>query len=281
MKKITEEKIIGAVKELFLDAGKILPEDVYCAFENSLKIEESELGKAVLEQLIENKKIAENEGMALCQDTGFAVVFIEWGIKVIFEGDDLFEAVNEGVRRAYNEGYYRKSIVNDPLFDRKNTGDNTPCLLHVEFVPGENVRIIAAPKGGGSENMSAIKMLRPADGVEGVKKFVIETVEKAGGNPCPPVIVGVGIGGTFEKAAYLSKKALLREIGKHNSDERYAKLEKELFIEINKLGIGPMGFGGRVTALAVNIEYYPCHIASLPVAVNIQCHSARHKEVIL
>ncbi|MCX7769680.1 MAG: fumarate hydratase [Proteobacteria bacterium] len=281
MKKITEEQIIEAIKNLFLDAGKFLPEDVYCAFENSLKVEESPLGRAVLEQLIENKKIAENDGMALCQDTGFAVVFVEWGTRVIFDGKDLFEAVNEGVRRAYKDGYYRKSIVNDPLFDRKNTGDNTPCLLHFEFVPGENVRIIAAPKGGGSENMSAIKMLRPADGVEGVKRFVIETVEKAGGNPCPPIIVGVGIGGTFEKSAYLAKKALLREIGEHNKDDRYANLERELLTEINKLGIGPMGFGGRVTALAVNIEYYPCHIASLPVAVNIQCHSARHKEVIL
>jgi len=281
MKKITSEQITETVKNLFLDAVKLLPEDVYCAFKESLKREESPLGKAVLEQLIENKKIAETEDMALCQDTGFAVVFIEWGEKVIFEGENLFEAVNEGVRRAYNEGYYRKSIVNDPLFDRKNTGDNTPCLLHFELVPGDKVKIIAAPKGGGSENMSGIKMLRPADGIEGVKKFVLETVEKAGGNPCPPIIVGIGIGGTFEKAALLAKKALLREIGVQNKDERYAKLEKELLEEINKLGIGPMGFGGRVTALAVNIEYYPCHIASLPVAVNIQCHSARHKEAVL
>jgi fumarate hydratase subunit alpha len=281
MKRVTTEQITETVRNLFLDAVKLLPEDVFCAFQKSLNIEESPLGKAVLEQLIENKKIAEKEDMALCQDTGFAVVFIEWGEKVVFDGENLFEAVNEGVRRAYNEGYYRKSIVNDPLFDRKNTGDNTPCLLHFEFVPGDKVKIIAAPKGGGSENMSAIKMLRPADGIEGAKKFILETVEKAGGNPCPPIIVGVGIGGTFEKAALLSKKALLREIGVHNKDERYAKLEKELLKEINKLGIGPMGFGGRVTALAVNIEYYPCHIASLPIAVNIQCHSARHKEAVL
>jgi fumarate hydratase subunit alpha len=281
MKRVTTEQITETVRNLFLDAVKLLPEDVFCAFQKSLNIEESPLGKAVLEQLIENKKISENEDMALCQDTGFAVVFIEWGEKVVFDGENLFEAVNEGVRRAYNEGYYRKSIVNDPLFDRKNTGDNTPCLLHFEFVPGDKVKIIAAPKGGGSENMSAIKMLRPADGIEGAKKFILETVEKAGGNPCPPIIVGVGIGGTFEKAALLSKKALLREIGVHNKDERYAKLEKELLKEINKLGIGPMGFGGRVTALAVNIEYYPCHIASLPIAVNIQCHSARHKEAVL
>lgn len=281
MKKISAKQIIDTVKNLFIDAVRLLPEDVFCAFQEGLNKEESQLGKAVLTQLIENKKIAENEGLALCQDTGFAVVFIEWGEKVIFDGNNLYDAVNEGVRQAYRDGYYRKSIVNDPLFDRKNTGDNTPALIHFEYVPGENVRIVAAPKGGGSENMSAIKMLRPADGVEGVKRFVLETVEKAGGNPCPPIIVGVGIGGTFEKAALLSKKALLREIGVHSSDKRYAELEKELLNEVNKLGIGPMGFGGRVTALAVNIEYFPCHIASLPVAVNIQCHSARHKEAVL
>jgi fumarate hydratase subunit alpha len=281
MKTITAEHITDTVKRLFIDAGRYLPEDVCRAFEEGLKKEESPLGKAVLSQLIENKNIAENEGVALCQDTGFAVVFIEWGEKAVFDGESLSAAVNEGVRRAYAGGYYRKSIVNDPVFDRKNTGDNTPCVLHLEMVPGDNVRIIAAPKGGGSENMSAIKMLKPADGVEGVKKFVIETVEKAGGNPCPPVIVGVGIGGTYEKAALLSKKALLREIGRKNSDASYAGLESELLTSVNKLGIGPMGFGGRITALSVNVEFHPCHIASLPVAVNIQCHSARHKEAIL
>lgn len=281
MRKICKDEIINAVKEIFLEAGKCLPNDVTEAFVLAREQEISPLGKAILDQLIENKEIAETEGLALCQDTGFAVVFVEWGEKVLFDGENLYEAINEGVRLAYQEGFYRKSIVSDPLFDRKNTGDNTPCLLHIDIVPGDKVKIIAAPKGGGSENMSAIKMLRPADGVEGVKKFVIETVEKAGGNPCPPIIVGIGIGGTFEKSAFLAKKALLREIGSKNIDNRYAKLEEDLLEAINKLGIGPMGFGGRITALAVHIEFYPCHIASLPVAVNIQCHSARHKEIIL
>lgn len=280
-KKITSEQLIEAVKRLFLEAVIILPKDVSSALEASLKNEESLMGKSVIEQLLKNKDIAKREGLALCQDTGFSVVFIEWGNRVFFEGGDIFSAVNEGVRKAYSEGYFRKSIVNDPVFDRKNTTDNTPCVLHLEMVEGENVKIIAAPKGGGSENMSAIKMLKPADGLEGIKTFVLETVEKAGGNPCPPIIVGIGIGGTFEKCAILSKKALLRKLGKRNSDPRYAQLETELLTDINKLGIGPMGLGGRVTAIEVNIEYYPCHIASLPVAVNIQCNSARHKEIIL
>lgn len=281
MKKISKEQIIETVKGLFLDAVTILPDDVCSAFESSLIAEESPMGKSVIEQLLKNKDIARREGLALCQDTGFSVIFIEWGNKVCFEGGDILDAVNEGVRRAYNEGFYRKSIVTDPVFDRKNTGDNTPCVLHFEMVEGENVKITAAPKGGGSENMSGIRMLKPADGLDGIKAFVLETVEKAGGNPCPPVIVGIGIGGTFEKCAMLSKKALLRKLGNRNSDLRYAELETELLREINKLGIGPMGLGGRITALEVNIEYHPCHIASLPVAVNIQCNSARHKEIIL
>lgn len=281
IKKISAEQIIETVKKLFLDAVTILPEDVCSAFEASLKAEESPMGKSVIEQLLKNKDIAVREGLALCQDTGFSVIFIEWGSKVFFEGGNILDAVNEGVRRAYNEGFFRKSIVNDPVFDRKNTGDNTPCVLHFEMVEGENVKIIAAPKGGGSENMSAIKMFRPADGLDGIKAFVLETVEKAGGNPCPPVIVGIGIGGTFEKCAMLSKKALLRKLGIRNSDHRYAQLEIDLLSEINKSGIGPMGLGGRITAIEVNIEYYPCHIASLPAAVNIQCNSARHKEIIL
>lgn len=281
IKKISAEQIIETVKKLFLDAVTILPEDVCSAFEASLKAEESVMGKSVIEQLLKNKDIAMREELALCQDTGFSVIFIEWGNKVFFEGGDILNAVNEGVRRAYNEGFFRKSIVNDPVFDRKNTGDNTPCILHFEMVEGENVKITAAPKGGGSENMSAIRMFRPADGLDGIKAFVLETIEKAGGNPCPPVIVGIGIGGTFEKCAMLSKKALLRKLGIRNSDLRYAQLEVELLSAINKSGIGPMGLGGRITAIEVNIEYYPCHIASLPVAVNIQCNSARHKEVIL
>ncbi|GAB4432470.1 MAG: fumarate hydratase [bacterium] len=281
MKKLTRDEIVAAVKSLFLDAVRILPEDVCDAFEKAATLEESPLGKMVIEKLLENKDVAKKEELALCQDTGFSVVFVEWGEKVLFDGENLVEAINEGVRQAYKEGYFRKSIVNDPVFDRKNTGDNIPAVINFEFVPGEKVKIIAAPKGGGSENMSVLKMLKPADGLEGVKKTVIEAVENAGGNPCPPVIVGVGIGGTAEKATLLAKKAVLRKIGEHNNDNRYAELEVELLKEINKLGIGPMGFGGTVTALAVNIEYFPCHIASLPVAINIQCNSARHKEIIL
>jgi fumarate hydratase subunit alpha len=281
MKTITREQIVSTVRTLFLDAAKTLPEDVCNAFEEALGREESSLGKSVLRQILENRDIALKEGLALCQDTGSAVVFIEWGEQVAFEGEDLSAAVNEGVRRAYVDGFYRKSIVSDPLFDRKNTGDNTPCVLHFEMVKGEQVKITAAPKGGGSENMSGIRMFKPAEGVAGMKQFIIEMVEKAGGNPCPPVIVGIGVGGTMEKAALLSKKALLRNVGAPNKDPRYAALEQELLSEINNLGIGPMGFGGRVTALAVHIEHYPCHIASMPVAVNIQCNSARHKEAFL
>jgi len=281
MRTVTREQIITTVRDLFLEAAKILPEDVCGAMKEALGKEESALGKSVLRQILENKEIALEEGLALCQDTGSAVVFIEWGENVAFEGEDLFDAVNEGVRKAYAEGFYRKSIVNDPLFDRKNTGGNTPCVLHLEMVRGKHVKITAAPKGGGSENMSGIRMFKPAEGIAGMKQFIIETVEKAGGNPCPPIIVGVGVGGTMEKAALLSKKALLRRVGAPNKDARYAALERELLNEINNLGIGPMGFGGRVTALAVHIEQYPCHIASMPVAVNIQCNSARHKEAIL
>lgn len=281
MKTVSSQMITETVRGLFLEAVRLLPQDVCDAFEGALKQEESPLGRSVLSQLIENKDVARNEGLALCQDTGSAVVFIEWGDQVLSDGGDLFEAVNEGVRQAYRDGYYRKSIVSDPLFDRKNTGDNTPCILHAEMAKGDRVKITVAPKGGGSENMSALRMLKPAEGLEGVKKFVLETVEAAGGNPCPPVIVGVGIGGTMEKAALLSKRALLREVLDRNGDSRYAALEEDLLTEINNLGIGPMGFGGRVTALAVHVEYYPCHIASLPVAVNIQCHSARHKEAVL
>jgi len=281
MKKITKEQIIQAVKSLFLEAVVVLPEDVCEALETAKGQEESPLGRMVLEKLLENKDIAKNESLALCQDTGFSVIFVEWGEKVIFDGDNLVEAINEGVRQAYKEGFFRKSIVNDPIFDRKNSSDNTPAVINFELVPGDNVKIIAAPKGGGSENMSILRMLKPSDGLEGVKKTVIEAVNNAGGNPCPPVIVGVGVGGTAEKATLLAKKAVLRKLGEHNNDPRYAELEADLLKEINKLGVGPMGFGGTVTALAVNIEYFPCHIASLPVAVNIQCNSARHKEIIL
>ncbi len=281
MREIHVDEIRRAVKKLCMDANYYLPEDVLLAFEEGKKKEESEAGKNVFEILQENASISATEQMPYCQDTGFAVLFVEIGQDVRFVGGSLEEAINRGVAEGYTEGYLRKSIVSDPLFDRKNTGDNTPAVVHYSVVPGDKVRITMAAKGGGSENMSRLAMLKPADGVEGVKRFVLETVSKAGPNPCPPIIVGVGIGGTFEKVAFLAKKALLRPIGDRNKDLRYAELELELLDEINKLGIGPAGFGGRVTALDVKIEWYPCHIASLPVAVNIQCHASRHKEIEL
>lgn len=249
------------------------------SFKKAYEEEISLTGKEILQQLIKNAEIAHEEKVPMCQDTGYAVIFMEVGQDVRIEGGDLYEAINEGVRKGYTEGYLRKSIVGHPL-ERKNTGDNTPAVIHTKIVPGDNLRIIVAPKGGGSENMSAIKMLRPADGVEGVKKFVIDTVKAAGPNPCPPVVVGVGIGGTFEKAALLAKEALLRELGEKSKYPDIAKLEEELLKEINKLGIGPQGLGGRTTALAVHVEIYAAHIASLPVAVNLNCHAARHKEVV-
>lgn len=281
VKTVTEQQVIDAVRDAFLTAGRVLPCDVMQAFEHGREREESPLGRSVFDQLIENARIAVRDGMALCQDTGFAVVFVEWGVQVGYDGDDLKAAIDEGVRQAYGTGYFRKSIVDDPVFDRRNTGDNTPAAVTVEIVPGDAVRITAAPKGGGSENMSALRMFKPAEGVEAIRQFVIDTVDKAGSNPCPPVIVGVGIGGTMDKCALLAKKALLREIGSSHRDPRYAKLERELLDGVNGLGIGPGGFGGRVTALAVHVETHPCHIASMPCAVNMQCHSARHCEIVL
>lgn len=217
----------------------------------------------------------------MCQDTGIAVVYLEVGQDVHITGGSLTDAVNEGVRQGYEDGYLRKSVVMEPLFGRDNTGDNTPAVIHTEIVPGDTLRILVVPKGAGSENMGAVKMLKPADGLEGAKQFILDTVRNAGGNPCPPIVVGIGVGGTMEKAPMLAKKALTREIGSHNRNALYAKLEDELLEAINKMGIGPQGLGGRVTALAVHIEYYPTHIAMLPVAVNINCHAARHKEIVL
>jgi len=250
------------------------------AFEKGLENEISLTGQDVFRQLIKNAEIAREEKVPMCQDTGFAVVFLELGQEVKIEGGDLYAAVNEGVRRGYKEGYLRKSIVADPL-NRVNTGDNTPAIIHTEIVPGDSLKITVAPKGGGSENMSALKMLKPAEGVEGVKKFVIDTVRVAGSNPCPPVVVGVGIGGTFEKSAILAKKALLRPVGESSPIPEIAKLEAELLEQINKIGIGPQGFGGIITALDVHVEVYATHIACLPVAVNINCHAARHKTAVL
>ncbi|WP_025322764.1 fumarate hydratase [Deferrisoma camini] len=280
MREVSVERITEAVRRLSVEANTRLGDDVVAAFERFREGEQSPTGRDVLAQLLENARIARDEGLPLCQDTGFAVVFVDLGQDVHLVGGDLYEAVNEGVRQGYREGYLRKSIVADPL-RRKNTGDNTPAVVHVRLVPGDRVRITFAPKGGGSENMSGIAMLKPADGVEGVKRFVIDRVRQAGPNPCPPTIVGVGIGGTFEIAALLAKRALLRPVGDRNPDPFYGDLEEELLAEVNRLGIGPAGLGGTTTSLDVHIEVHPCHIASLPVAVNIQCHSARHKEVEL
>ncbi|MDZ7372733.1 MAG: fumarate hydratase [candidate division KSB1 bacterium] len=280
MREVPAEKITAEVARLCIEANYYLGEDVVEGFRRALEQEESPVGKAILERLIENAEIAAKGEYPYCQDTGFAVVFVELGQDVHVVGGSLTEAIHEGVRRGYAEGYLRKSIVKDPL-RRVNTGDNTPAVIWTEVVPGDQIRITVAPKGGGSENMSEVRMLKPADGLEGVKRFVLDRVSRSGGDPCPPIIVGVGIGGTFEKCAWLAKKALLRDLGVRNPDPFYAQLEVELLQEVNKLGIGPQGLGGRVTALDVHVEAYPCHIASLPVAVNIQCHAARHKSAVI
>jgi fumarate hydratase subunit alpha len=280
MKKINAEAIASAVRGLCISANYELVDDVLEALRKAKTSEESPLAEEILDQIIENAVIAKNEQVPICQDTGFAVVFVELGQDVVIEDGNLQEAIQEGVRQGYGDGYLRKSIVQDPLV-RKNTGDNTPAVIYTDIVPGEKLKITVAPKGGGSENMSAVAMLKPADGIEGVREFVIGQVSRAGGNPCPPIVVGVGIGGTFEKCAMLAKRALLRTIGSRHPESRYADLEAELLTRINKLGVGPQGLGGRTTALAVHVEVFPCHIASLPVAVNINCHAARHAEVIL
>lgn len=280
MRKILKSEIVEAIRKLYMKATVMLPEDVSEALKRAYE-QEGGLAKEILWQIIENQRVALEENIPLCQDTGLPVVFVQWGTEAIYEEGDFIEAVYEGIRLATQEGYLRASVVSDPLFERKNTKDNTPCIVHFELTEGEKVRIILAPKGAGSENMSALRMLKPADGLQGVVDFVIDTVKKANGNPCPPIVVGVGIGGNFEMAAFLAKRALLRKVGEPNSNPKYAELEKRLLHEINSLGIGAMGVGGNITALAVHIEYAPCHIASLPVAVNIQCHSARHMEVEL
>ena len=280
MRELTAEEISRQVAEMCKEANLYLGRDETGALRAALEIEESPPGKEVLEQLIENVRIAREEKIPLCQDTGFAVFFVDWGQEVHLAGGSLEEAINEGVRRGYREGYLRNSIVADPL-RRGNTGDNTPAVIYTNLVPGDRVRIRFTPKGGGSENMSALKMLTPADGVEGVIDFVVGQVKKAGPNPCPPIVVGVGIGGTFDKVAVLAKQALLRPLGRPNPDPFYAELEETLLKRVNDLGIGPQGFGGRVTALAVHIETFPSHIASLAAAVNINCHVARHQERII
>jgi len=280
MRQIKTDKIIKAVKELCMSINYKLPQDTVEALKKALKNEVSALGKEVLKQILDNNKIASSELVPLCQDTGVVIAFIELGQEVHIIGNSLNEAIDEGVRQGYKEGSLRKSIVKDPL-NRKNTGDNTPAVIHVKLTRGDKLRIDLMVKGAGSENMSAISMLAPSDGIEGIEKFVIDTVRKAGANPCPPIVVGVGIGGTFEQVALLAKKALLRPLNLKNTDSVYDRLEKKLLKEINKLGIGPQGFEGRISALAVHIKKMPCHIASLPVAVNINCHVARHGSIVL
>lgn len=279
IRTIDAQVITDAVKKLFTDCNYYIGDDIMAALENAEKTETSPVGKSVLSQIIENDKIAAKEQIPLCQDTGMAVLFVEYGDKVAIENGCFDQAVNEGVRQAYRDGYLRKSVVSDPVFDRVNTKDNTPAIIHTEIVGGDRIRITAGGKGFGSENMSAIKMLTPSYGIDGVKQFILDAVRAAGPNPCPPVVVGVGIGGTFERAAQLAKKATFRAIDTHNNDPRYAELESELLTEINKMGFGPAGLGGNTTALGVNIETSPTHIAGMPVAVNICCHAARHASI--
>lgn len=281
IRQIKAETITQTVKKLFLDCNYFIGNDIMTALKNAYNSEKSEVGKNVLGQIIENDEIAAKEQVPLCQDTGMAILFVEYGDKVVIEDGSFEDAVNEGVRLAYTEGYLRKSVVDDPVFDRVNTKDNTPAIIHTKIVSGNTIKITAGGKGFGSENMSAIKMLTPSYGIEGVKKFILDTVRNAGPNPCPPIVVGVGIGGTFERAAQLAKKATFRAIDTHNSDERYALLEDELLESINKMGFGPAGLGGNTTAIGVNIETSPTHIAGMPVAVNICCHAARHSSATI
>ena len=280
MRELDVSIIRDTVARLCIEANTHLPEDVKNAIRDFRNREDWAIARGVLDQIVENFSIADTEHVPICQDTGMACVFLEVGQEVHFVGGGLYDAVHEGVRRGYTEGYLRKSVVADP-FRRGNTGDNTPAMIHTDIVPGDTEKITVGPKGFGSENMSAVKMLKPSDGLEGVKKFVLDTVEAAGPNPCPPMVVGVGIGGTFEKAAFLAKKALMRPLDVRNPDPYYADLEAELLEKINGLGIGPQGFGGLTTALGLNIEVLPTHIAGLPCAVNIGCHATRHQTEVL
>jgi fumarate hydratase subunit alpha len=279
MRDIHVDDIVDAVSDLCIRANTELGEDVLAAFDRALETEESPIGRDILERLIENARIARTEKVPMCQDTGLAVVYAEIGQDVHVIGGSLKEAIDEGVRQGYGKGYLRRSLC-DPI-TRENTGDNTPAMIHYDIVPGDGFKITVAPKGGGGENMSRVTMLSPSEGMEGVKNFVFQRVKESGGKPCPPVIVGVGIGGTMEKTALLAKQALLRTVGSPHSDPRIDALEKQWLAEINRLGIGPQGLGGRTTALAVHINAMACHIASIPIAVNMQCHSSRHKETAL
>ncbi len=281
MRDIDCKQITEIVSELFQEACVRLPDDVLEAIKKARENEESPVARDVLDSLLQNSEIARDEEIPLCQDTGTAVVLIELGQEVHITGGDLYSAINEGVRQGYEKGYLRKSIVNKPFSERINTSDNTPAIVHTEIVPGDKLKIAVLPKGGGAENMTRLTMLTPAQGRDGIIDFAVNTVDEAGGNPCPPVIVGIGIGGTAEQTMILAKKSLLRKVGEPSPDAETSALEEEILERVNKLGIGPMGYGGRTTALAVHIEVFPTHIASLPVAVNLQCHSARHREVLL
>ena len=280
MREIQCSKITEVIRKLCIEANEHLPEDVKCAIKTARKEEDGEIAKGILDNIIENYEIADHENVPICQDTGMAVVFMEIGQDVHITGGDLTECVNEGVRQGYIDGYLRKSVVKDPI-RRGNTGDNTPAILYTEIVPGEQIKITVGPKGFGSENMSRIMMFKPSAGLEGIKDFIIETVRFAGPNPCPPMVVGVGIGGTFDRCALLAKKALMRPLGSSNKDPFYADLEKELLLKINSLGIGPQGLGGRTTAIGLNIETFPTHIAGMPCAVKINCHVTRHKTEVI
>jgi fumarate hydratase subunit alpha len=278
-RQVHVKDIIESVKNAAIAANYELGEDMLAAFQRGEQEEESPTGREIFRQLLENARIAAQERIPLCQDCGLAVVFAELGQDVHITGGDFNQAIQEGIRQGYGEGYLRKSLCHP--FTRKNTGDNTPAVIHVELVPGDRLKLWVVPKGGGSENMSRLFMLKPAEGLAGVKDRILDTVREAGPNPCPPIIVGVGLGGNFERSALLAKKALLREVGRSNPDPELAALEAELLGQVNDLGIGPQGLGGRITALAVQVEMEPCHIASLPLAVNIQCHASRHKEIVL
>ncbi|MFN2219695.1 MAG: fumarate hydratase [Anaerolineae bacterium] len=281
MREIHTDQITETIARLCIESNYYLGEDVLETLRSYREEETSPVGREVLDQILENAKIAREEQMPLCQDCGLTVIFLELGQDVHIVGGDLYRAIAEGVRQGYQDGYLRKSMVDRPFSARLNTKDNTPPVVHITIVPGDQLKIVVAPKGGGSENMSQLGMLKPADGRKGVVNFVVESVRKAGANPCPPIIVGVGVGGSAEKAMWLAKHSLLREVGQPSPDPEVAELEADILEWVNRIGIGPQGFGGRTTALAVHVETYPCHIASMPVAVNIQCHSARHKEAVL
>lgn len=281
MRQVSVNEIIKSVRAMCISAACDLPKDVEKLIKEAAQTEESHFGKYSLEKIVKNIELARSENAPMCQDTGIVVIFAEVGQDVQIIDGNFEDAINEGIRQGYTDGYLRKSVVEDPVLNRKNTGDNTPAVIYTKIVPGDKIKIQVLPKGAGSENMGALKMLKPAEGLEGIKDFVIQSVTQAGGNPCPPVIVGIGIGGTMDKCSLLAKEALARPVGQPNSNPEYAAIEQELLEKINKLGIGPQGFGGKVTALAVHIETYPTHIATMPVSVNLNCHAARHKEVVL